>query len=320
MKKTVFKIFENADEKTIEKMSERYCDVDEKEAEKIYRRSLEKSSSAGFSDENYSVSGVDVITNRKNSTFLRVTSAAAAIAVCVTGTVYVIGKTRSKTENKIFSPSTLTTFSQSTEVVQAVVSESTVDISEKKVNEYLRAWDAFEFDGWTFKVDMLHITKSSRGMTFRQNENFPCDENGVFTCDYSYIVADMTVTNNSDEDREYYTNSSTFYCIDKNEDDSINWKTAVCADVYDFNGEKSVLVGDFFKTIIKAGETKYFRIGYKVEDSALDRKFDYVYIDFGTYLIDNNPDKGNMTVGCNMKLSEIPPIKEYDTSTQEGDY
>ncbi len=322
MKRPDLKILENADKETIEKMSERYCNVDEKEAEKIYRRSIEKCTGIIEEDAAETISGVEVITRRRRSVAVRVAAAAAAVAVCVTGTVYAIGRTKFKPEKETLAtsdeaPALLDNTASATE---GTVPDTKGEAPDNEVNEYLKCWKPFELDGWTFRVDMLHITKSSRGMTFRQNEYYPCDEKGVFTCDQSYIVADMTVTNNSGEDREYYTNSSAFYCFDRREDGSINWETAVCADVYDFNGEKSVQDADFFRTTIKAGETKYFRIGYRIADSELDRKFDYVCIDFGTYLVDSDPDKGKMAVGGNMKLSEIPPIKEYDMSTQEGVY
>jgi hypothetical protein len=140
---------------------------------------------------------------------VRVAAAAAAVAVCVTGTVYAIGRTKFKPEKETLATSdeAPVLLDNTASATEGTVPDTTGEAPDKEVNEYLKCWKPFELDGWTFKVDMLHITKSSRGMTFRQNEYYPCDEKGVFTCDQSYIVADMTVTNNSGEDREYYTNS-----------------------------------------------------------------------------------------------------------------
>ena len=135
-----------------------------------------------------------------------------------------------------------------------------------------------ETDGWEYLIKNVDVTKSGEGMTPFPEGHYSCNENGDLTCDSSYIIADMELTNKSSDDRSLYMNSTRIDLYNYNAEE-LDFKTSMEATAYTFNGERSIYAGDFFKTDFKAGETKTFRVGYVIDDEYLDKNYDIIRIE-----------------------------------------
>lgn len=135
-----------------------------------------------------------------------------------------------------------------------------------------------ETDGWEYLIKTVDVTKSGEGMTPFPEGHYSCNENGDLTCDSSYIIADMELTNKSADDRSLYMNSTRIDLYNYNAEE-LDFKTSMEATAYTFNGERSIYAGDFFKTDFKAGETKTFRVGYVIDDEYLDKNYDIIRIE-----------------------------------------
>lgn len=135
-----------------------------------------------------------------------------------------------------------------------------------------------ETEGWEYLIKNVDVTKSGEGMTPFPEGHYSCNENGDLTCDSSYIIADMELTNKSSDDRSLYMNSTRIDLYNYNAEE-LDFKTSMEATAYTFNGERSIYAGDFFKTDFKAGETKTFRVGYVIDDEYLDKNYDIIRIE-----------------------------------------
>ena len=135
-----------------------------------------------------------------------------------------------------------------------------------------------ETEGWEYLIKNVDVTKSGEGMTPFPEGHYSCNENGDLTCDSSYIIADMELTNKSSDDRSLYINSTRIDLYNYNAEE-LDFKTSMEATAYTFNGERSIYAGDFFKTDFKAGETKTFRVGYVIDDEYLDKNYDIIRIE-----------------------------------------
>ena len=135
-----------------------------------------------------------------------------------------------------------------------------------------------ETEGWEYLIKNVDVTKSGEGMTPFPEGHYYCNENGDLTCDSSYIIADMELTNKSSDDRSLYMNSTRIDLYNYNAEE-LDFKTSMEATAYTFNGERSIYAGDFFKTDFKAGETKTFRVGYVIDDEYLDKNYDIIRIE-----------------------------------------
>jgi hypothetical protein len=171
-------------------------------------------------------------------------------------------------------------FDDEADEVRIIGEPSEADSISTRDSRFYNIGETCESEGFQYCVKNVNVTKSSNGMTFRQNSYYPCDENGRFTCDNSYLTADITVKNLTGKEKQFYINSSWINCF--NYDESGNYDEMFPdygADVYNFNGEKSILSKDFFVVDLQPGETRDFRIGYKIEDSKLDIIYDLIYIE-----------------------------------------
>lgn len=314
-------IFSNADDEIIDTLAERYYAVPKRKmsdlyekSEKLYDNLMEKRCYIAGDV----VSGVEVYRRPKWKRNLKFGIAAAAIVIGSSGTLYALKSFDRNPENYgIAALSSLTSEQSENTTGTSIITDYEANSDSQKL--YKIGQEMTGCDNWEYTVASVRLTKSNRGMTFRQNEDFPCDENGVFTCDYSYIIADITVTNTSSEDREYYTNSSTLYFYNYKDNGEIDWLFPDAgAEVYDFNGGKFTEQADFFVCDIKAGESKNYRIGYKIEDKYLDDNYDLIILDFDSYT--NVTSTALCLIEENKRPRDIAPIKEYDMSTKDGIY
>lgn len=296
---------------------------DEQEKERIFRESRRKyqinenGSEAAVPDVSEdTVSGVEEYKRPVWHRYAQVAAAALLLTAGIGGTVCILrNKETVPDETVSFSaelPSETKTENIRTEVVSEAVSIEMMD------RRFYNIGETCEYDGFEYCVKDIAVTKSSDGMTFRQNDYFPCDEDGVFICDYSYLIADITIKNTENTERQFYTNSSMACCYNYNADRSYNETfPAYGANVYNFNGEKSILNADFFAVDFQPGESKDFRIGYKVEDSELDSVFDLLCIELTgrSYAEDNR----YCIIGENTSLSKFKAEDEVESTVPEPD-
>ena len=176
-----------------------------------------------------------------------------------------------------------------------------------------------ETDGWEYLIKNVDVTKSGEGMTPFPEGHYSCNENGDLTCDSSYIIADMELTNKSSEDRSLYMNSTRIDLYNYNAEE-LDFKTSVEATAYTFNGEHSIYAGDFFKTDFKAGETKTFRVGYVIDDEYLDKNYDIIRIEINHSGV-AGPDKNirYYKLGENTNLNVIAQ-KQAKQNTEAFEY
>lgn len=135
-----------------------------------------------------------------------------------------------------------------------------------------------ETDGWEYLIKSVDVTKSGDGMDVFSEGHYACDEKGDLIGDSSYIIADIELTNNTDEDRSLYMNSTRVDLYNYNGDE-LDFKNSMEATAYIFNGDRSVYEADYFKTDFKAGERRTFRVGYVIDDEYLDKSFDTIRIE-----------------------------------------
>ena len=176
-----------------------------------------------------------------------------------------------------------------------------------------------ETDGWEYLIKNVDVTKSGEGMTPFPEGHYSCNENGDLTCDSSYIIADMELTNKSSEDRSLYMNSTRIDLYNYNAEE-LDFKTSMEATAYTFNGERSIYAGDFFKTDFKAGETKTFRVGYVIDDEYLDKNYDIIRIEINHSGV-ADPDKNirYYKLGENTNLNVIAQ-KQAKPNTEAFEY
>ena len=160
-------------------------------------------------------------------------------------------------------------------------------------------------ENWEYLIKTVKLTKDGKGMDVLPEGHYSCDENGNLTCDSSYIIADMEVTNKSFEDRSLYMNSTRIDLYNYNAEE-LDFKTSMEATAYTFNGERSIYAGDFFKTDFKAGETKTFRVGYVIDDEYLDKNYDIIRIEINhSGMSDSNKNIRYYKLGENTNLRAI---------------
>ncbi|WP_303825442.1 hypothetical protein [Ruminococcus flavefaciens] len=176
-----------------------------------------------------------------------------------------------------------------------------------------------ETDGWEYLIKNVDVTKSGEGMTPFKEGYYSCNENGDLTCDSSYIIADMELTNKSSEDRSLYMNSTRIDLYNYNAEE-LDFKTSMEATAYTFNGEHSIYAGDFFKTDFKAGETKTFRVGYVIDDEYLDKNYDIIRIEINhSGVADNTENIRYYKLGENTNLNVIAQ-KQAKPNTEAFEY
>lgn len=135
-----------------------------------------------------------------------------------------------------------------------------------------------ETEGWEYVIKSVDVTKSGDGMDVFPEGHYACNEKGDLIGDSSYIIADIELTNNTDEDRSLYMNSTRVDLYNYNGDE-LDFKNSMEATAYIFNGDRSVYEADYFKTDFKAGESRTFRVGYVINDEYLDKSFDTIRIE-----------------------------------------
>ena len=135
-----------------------------------------------------------------------------------------------------------------------------------------------ETENWEYLIKTVKLTKRGDGMDILPEGHYSCDENGDLTCDSTYIIADMEVTNTAAEDRSLYMNSSRVDLYNYN-GDMLDPAASTEATAYTFNGDRSIYEGDFFKVDFKAGETRAFRVGYIFNDEYIKKSFDVIRIE-----------------------------------------
>ena len=274
MKKLDLKILDNADKQTVERIAEMYPSASESERKKLWNRvNLSKEY---YKENSCSESGVEIYSRPVWHRFAQFAAAALALAVGLGGTVYAF-RNKATVSDPAASVTVDTTAETGIITTEPSSEAKSIVMSDSR---FYNKGETCESDGFQYCVNNFEVTKSSSGMTLRQNGYYPCDENGVFTCDYSYMIVDITIKNMTDKQRKFYTNSSCISCYNYDQNGSYDEMFPdYGADVYNFNGEKSILAADFFAVDLQPGETKDFRIGYILEDSKLDSIFDLLCIE-----------------------------------------
>ncbi len=184
--------------------------------------------------------------------------------------------------------------------------EASTDMDSLIDNVTYSIGESCETEEWGYCIKSVNVTKSGDGMDPYPNEYFPCNENGDFICDSSYVTVDMEVTNNCDEDRQLHMNSTWINLYNYDDGNKLLPEDSAEASAYTFNGERPIEARDFFNCKFKAGETKSFRVGHKIKDSYLDKTFDLVRIEINHSGIAGFTDKIRYyTIGENIKLKDI---------------
>ena len=155
------------------------------------------------------------------------------------------------------------------------ITQSETDMEKTHI---VKLGESCETENWEYLIKKVKLTKRGDGMDILPEGHYSCDKNGDLTCDSTYIIADMEVTNTADEDRSLYMNSSRvdLYNYDG---DKLDPAASTEATAYTFNGDRSIYEGDYFMVDFKAGETRTFRIGYIIDDEYIKKSFDVIRIE-----------------------------------------
>lgn len=150
--------------------------------------------------------------------------------------------------------------------------------TDKEKAYTVKLGETCETENWEYLIKTVKLTKRGDGMDILPEGHYSCDENGDLTCDSTYIIADMEVTNTAAEDRSLYMNSSRvdLYNYDG---DKLEPAASTEATAYTFNGDRSIYEGDYFMVDFKAGETRTFRVGYIIDDEYIEKAFDVIRIE-----------------------------------------
>lgn len=182
------------------------------------------------------------------------------------------------TENSKWYKIDFDVFDSGIKEIIAQENDITQFVTEREQEYNVKLGETCETENWEYFVKSVKLTKSGEGMDILPEGHYSCDENGDLTCDSTYIIADMEVTNKSYEDRSLYMNSTRIDLYNYNAEE-LDFKTSVEATAYTFNGDRSIYEGDFFKVDFKAGETRAFRVGYIFNDEYIKKSFDVIRIE-----------------------------------------
>ncbi len=182
------------------------------------------------------------------------------------------------TENSKWYKIDFDAFDSGINEIIALEKDITQSETDKEKAYTVKLVETCETENWEYLVKSVKLTKSGEGMDILPEGHYSCDENGDLTCDSTYIIADMEVTNTADEERSLYMNSSRvdLYNYDG---DKLEPAASTEATAYTFNGDRSIYEGDYFMVDFKAGETRTFRVGYIIDDEYIEKAFDVIRIE-----------------------------------------